>query len=415
MRRLLNITGSLLGLLILGMFVVALAWSFTGRGRESRLATDAFQSPVETPTPTSLPPQATPTSPQGTPIPPRATPTPPRATPTFPRPRVPEIALTFVPPEVSDALTQPVQITRRPAPRGELAVDGNYVVWRSYEDGQTNIVAYNLTTGEERRISSLPGGKSSLRIFGNYVVWAETLDQLDQYKRVVHVYDLVANREMAVGSTTLAQDYPDISGNLVVWNESRNLQDAWQIDIYGYDLQRGEEFPVVVGPGRHLFPRISGDWVIYLDWPPGASLGGRSPSQPTLRAHHLRTSEDIELGQASYHNDAFSYKFHVISGHRVVWRGPDWRAYLYDLNTRQVRILVEPQMFNRLDLHGSLLSAGSRVFNVETGAMLELFQPFRMDRPSRLDDIATDGQTVAWVFDLGDEGRVYVARFHRLP
>ena len=50
-------------------------------------------------------------------------------------------------------LTEPLVITRGSAPRGELAVDGNYVVWISYEDSQTNVVAYDLRTGEERQLT----------------------------------------------------------------------------------------------------------------------------------------------------------------------------------------------------------------------------------------------------------------------
>ena len=278
----------------------------------------------------------------------------------MPTPHAAEVVLpTFVPPEVSDALTQPTQLTTRPASRSDLAVDGNYVIWSSYEDGQTNVVVYNLATGEERRISSLPGPKSSPRISGNYVVWEETIDPFNANVHVIRAYDLATGTEMPIGSSESSPRTPDVSGHIAVWYDFRNYQNDEEVDIYGYDLQRGEEFPVVVGPGRHLFPRISGNWVIYLDWPPGASLRGRSPDQPTLRAHHLRTGADIELGQAPYRNDAFSYRFHVISGHRVVWRGAGGRAYLYDLNTQQVRTLDQPQTFSRLALHGNVLHAGS--------------------------------------------------------
>ncbi len=75
MRRLANIAGGLLGLLALGALVVALALTFGGLPREAKPASQAFQSPIETPTQPPYPPPGTPTPPQpGTPT---AVPTPP--------------------------------------------------------------------------------------------------------------------------------------------------------------------------------------------------------------------------------------------------------------------------------------------------------------------------------------------------
>ena len=70
MKRLLRITGGLLGLLALGALAIALALTFGGLRRDVKPASQAFQSPIETPTQPPYPPPATPT-PSG----PLATPT----------------------------------------------------------------------------------------------------------------------------------------------------------------------------------------------------------------------------------------------------------------------------------------------------------------------------------------------------
>jgi len=75
MKRILNIVGGLLGLLALGALVVALALTFGGLPREAKPASQAFQSPIETPTQPPYPPPGTPTPPQ--PETPTAVPTPP--------------------------------------------------------------------------------------------------------------------------------------------------------------------------------------------------------------------------------------------------------------------------------------------------------------------------------------------------
>jgi len=75
MRRLANMTGGLLGLLVLGALVVGLALTFGGLPRGAKPASQAFQSPIETPTQPPYPPPAPPTPPQ--PATPTAVPTPP--------------------------------------------------------------------------------------------------------------------------------------------------------------------------------------------------------------------------------------------------------------------------------------------------------------------------------------------------
>jgi len=80
MKCLLSIMGGLLGLLALGALAVALALTFGGLRRDVKPVSQAFQSPIETPTQPPYPPPATPTLP-GPPATPTVAPTPvPRCT-----------------------------------------------------------------------------------------------------------------------------------------------------------------------------------------------------------------------------------------------------------------------------------------------------------------------------------------------
>lgn len=91
MRRLVSMAASLLGLLALGALVVILALTFGGLPREAKPASQAFQSPIETPTPPPYPPPATPTASQ---------PETPRAT------RTPAPTGTPVPPEIATVIAK---------------------------------------------------------------------------------------------------------------------------------------------------------------------------------------------------------------------------------------------------------------------------------------------------------------------
>ncbi|HAJ36780.1 MAG TPA: hypothetical protein DCL15_13935 [Chloroflexi bacterium] len=70
MKRILNLVGGLLGLLVLIGLAVVLAMTFGGLQRAAEPASQAFQSPIETPTQPPYPPPGTPTPPG-----PAATPT----------------------------------------------------------------------------------------------------------------------------------------------------------------------------------------------------------------------------------------------------------------------------------------------------------------------------------------------------
>ena len=80
MKHILSITGGLLGLLALGTLAVALALMFGGLQKDVKPASQAFQSPIETPTQPPYPMPATPTPP-GLPATPTVAPMPvPRCT-----------------------------------------------------------------------------------------------------------------------------------------------------------------------------------------------------------------------------------------------------------------------------------------------------------------------------------------------
>lgn len=389
--------GTIMALALLGILAAATIFSFTALKHKPETAETVFQSILPTPTTQVVI----------------------TATPNQPKKDSKDIVVTLVPPEIAaDVLTGPTLITIRPAPRSDLAVGGNYVIWRSHENDQTNVVAYNVVTKEERRLSSLPGGKANLRVSGNYVVWEDTLQLPDRVVPALRAYDLRAGRELTVSLTEAPQAHPDISGDVVVWADGRNSSDDCVGDIYAFDLKRNQEFPVIVKPGCQSFPRTNGDWIIYLEWPAAAQLRGRYPDQPTLHAHHVRTGEDIDLGQAAYQNDVWSSKRHLISGQTIVWRGVDGMTHFYDLAARRERVVAEPQMYDDLILNGRILKVGSQLYNVVTGKALSLFRTAQVNpagRVSQIDGVATDGQTVAWVFDGGNEGRIYMARLRKLP
>ncbi len=159
MKRLLSITGGLLGLLMLGALAVALALAFGELRRDVKPASQAFQSPIETPTQPPYPPPATP-APPGPPATPTLAPTPiPRCTfaarPAPAEPGVSREAYQFSEPRVVLTHTSAIGIA------GWLP-DGQHLLITRLIPNQSReyIEVFNLHTGELQRYGerhSLPG------------------------------------------------------------------------------------------------------------------------------------------------------------------------------------------------------------------------------------------------------------------
>ena len=114
MKRILSIAGSLLGLLVLGVLAVALALTFSGLGRGAEPASQAFQSPIETPTQLPYPIPATPTHPPLKPTPVTPPPTIP------PKPSPPMVTVTLPPYPPPQTPTLPGTPTSVPTPRATV-------------------------------------------------------------------------------------------------------------------------------------------------------------------------------------------------------------------------------------------------------------------------------------------------------
>ena len=159
MKHILSITGGLLGLLALGTLAVALALMFGGLQKDVKPASQAFQSPIETPTQPPYPMPATPTPP-GLPATPTVAPTPvPRCTfaarPAPAEPGPPLEAYRFSKPQVVLTHTSAIGIA------GWLP-DGERLLITRLIPGQPReyVEVFNTRTGELQRYGerhSLPG------------------------------------------------------------------------------------------------------------------------------------------------------------------------------------------------------------------------------------------------------------------
>jgi len=193
------------------------------------------------------------------------------------------------------------------------AIGQGLVAWEDDRDGNWEIHAKNLTTGEERRISNSPADDLGPAVCGGLIVWMQCVEgvQCDIYS-----YDWATGNTRQITNTPDGVEiFPDVSGQRIVYYGMRGGE--W--DIYYYDLSTGIEYRLVL-PGVQGIPHISGDFVSFDD----ASMG-----QYHVKLWHIPSNTVYEVTTSSsgqqYLND--------IDGNRIVYtddRNGNLDIYMYE-------------------------------------------------------------------------------------
>jgi beta propeller repeat protein len=183
---------------------------------------------------------------------------------------------------------------------GHPAASGSIVVWTDSRhvdpevirhasnepDYNNEIYMYDLTTGEERRVTDYPGNDRCPAIDGNRIVW---LRQSDYRKADVFVYDIKTCQETQVSHSSYAAFHPAIYGDHIVWTDARvskgnTTNDVVEIvadpdtgaeerrepgaDIYLYDLKAQQEVRLTLlsaeGFSLWVRPCIHSEFIVYM-------------------------------------------------------------------------------------------------------------------------------------------------------
>lgn len=389
MKRLSNVLGYMLGLLIVGLLILAVSLSYQGLTRDNQLPSSAFKSPIQSPTPR---PVITPT----------------------PRADLP-------PAPISTDLTDPIQLTTRPDGRSGLDADGDVVVWQERDpDGyMISIIAYDLRSRAERTIKSLPpGGKDTQRSFasyprvsGHYIVWAEYYQATERFVPEIHAFDLTRENELVLGEGV----NPDIAGNRIVWYDPWTDADHPTM-LYELPQQRVQRLPIRGGGAK-----IWGTWIIY-----STTSRDQKGGQADLHLYNLQTSEDILLGKLIYSLSTPPDDYYAIDEGLVVWAG-DRTLNVYEIARRSQRALNEQWGPVRGAFSKGVLLRYGRALNLLDGTTFQTFEQPSSHRNRWGESVAdylfgevvNDGEILIWTACTGAEdpvcttNHVFLARRRR--
>jgi beta propeller repeat protein len=140
----------------------------------------------------------------------------------------------------------------------EPSVGGKLVAWQDDRDGNYEIYAKNLQTGEERRITSSSDADQKPAVNNGIIVWQRCYSSATCD---IFSYDWGPGSTRQITSTADGDERsPDISGPNIVYEALR----AGEKDIYLFNLGTGVETRLSLA-GQQGNPAISGDNVVFDD------------------------------------------------------------------------------------------------------------------------------------------------------
>lgn len=205
----------------------------------------------------------------------------------------------------------------------ELSPDlfGDRIVWEDTRDQNADIWMHDLSSGTEIRITDNPADQKNPRIWGDRIVWVDFRGSNAQ----IYLYEIDSGIERSISGETRYAEDPEIWQDYVVWGEFRDED----YDIIAYDLSTGTEEIVASDEGDQKYPSIFGDTVVFVDY---------NDVYPRLMEWNLTTQRGKSLTNHSWYNE-----FPVVYGDYVVFENQSLNSDLSLLDrTQGIEVLLNP-------------------------------------------------------------------------
>lgn len=226
---------------------------------------------------------------------------------------------------------------------------GQYLVaWHDDRNGENDIYAANLATGEpQRRVTDDPGYDLYPSVDAGIIVW-QRCSSSAQRDCDIYAYDWATRETTQITATPDRNEMrPAISGSTIVYYRPVEDETGMPIgsDVFAFDLTTKVERQISL-PNFSSNPRISGDWVVFQHLGPDGWVTVHLVHLPTGNVYDLR---DVLGGQVG--------DLHVpdVDGNRVVYtRHPSddpWNLNVYMFEFELVGTLaVEPATYSYGDV-----------------------------------------------------------------
>jgi beta propeller repeat protein len=189
-------------------------------------------------------------------------------------------------------------------------LDSRYEAPDDHRPRPFDVYAYDLKTKSEKRLTSATTAEGHNRpsISGNLVVWADNRHakpersthppSAPEYNNDIYLYDLTAGQEKRITSYSGNDRHPDIDGDKIVWLRQ---EDYIRADVFVYNLETGRESQVSKSRFADFQPSIHQDCIVWVD--ARVSLGNTASDtvikgrqgQTNIHLYDLETQQEMQL------------------------------------------------------------------------------------------------------------------------
>jgi beta propeller repeat protein len=185
----------------------------------------------------------------------------------------------------------------------------NIIVWQDERNWNSDIYMYDISTEEERQITTHPSNQTNPSIHDNIIVWQDdrnyngtnTSGMWD-----IYLYDISAAEERQITTEVADQMNPAIHGDKIVWQDYRNGN--W--DIYMYDISTEEETQITTDESDQREPAIYGSKIVWVD-------GYRE-----IYMYDMSTGKELQITDWADHSSITESEWRgqpAIYENRIVW------------------------------------------------------------------------------------------------
>lgn len=287
----------------------------------------------------------------------------------------------------------------------DIAVYGNYVVWedkRNYGTAGWDIYMFNLSSGQEVRVTNHSSNQINPDIHGDYIVYE---DWRDVGSSKIWAYNISSGENEKLSNSTEIQTNPSIYGDVVVWEDYRHAEgDPSFKEIYMYNLKQEYEVRITNNSYEEKSPQVFENSIVWLDDQYSSfnvflhdAAGDRYITNDSVDQKNPRMYEDYVVWE-DYRND------------------PDYPdIYLYDLRmsnetqiTKHSSTQKNPSVFGDKIVWEDWRNQNAEIYlhNISTGKKFRLTESTSAETSPFI-----WGDRIAWVNGTGTSSNVYMYNF----